>query len=107
MSTHQFQTCDVCRVRLTEDGTDIRPKMGLVVTVGYSVGGFGHRQNLVNFSGEVCEECFAAIGPVIAETFQRLQKRKSGEKSGPIPRATVVGAAKTAFQVLRERWRNK
>ena len=81
--------------------------LGLTVTVGYSVGGWGHRKNLVDFSGEVCQPCFEGIGPTMAEVFAQVKRHQAGEPRQPIPRATVVNVMKTAVRAAKKRWGNR
>jgi len=51
MGKISVETCDLCGSVMTE-------KNGLVIQVGYSKGGWGQRRNWLNWSGEVCPECF-------------------------------------------------
>lgn len=64
MGRTELKTCDICGIPLSmegEFGRQIRSYNGLEVTIGGSRGGWGHRENYVHFSGEVCQECFDAI----------------------------------------------
>lgn len=78
-----YEYCDVCKEPL-----EGRNKMGLVVTIGYSQGGWGHRRNIVNFSGEVCRPCHLALGENFAKSWE--ERRAQIRSPEPPPRAHVI-----------------
>lgn len=84
MASVTVQCCDLCKAPLaiTDErqnpwGTkkSVQRAEGFLLTMGYSqgVGGWGRRQNAVNFSGVICGECFDAASEVYraAERFLR------------------------------------
>lgn len=77
MAQHTLHTCPLCdapiKVCAGWQGTVEKRytgENGAKVELGYSVGGWGHRQNWADFSGEICDACFQELGrllqPVVA-----------------------------------------
>lgn len=62
MGKISVETCDLCGSVMTE-------KNGLTIEIGYSKGGWGQRRNWLNWSGEVCPECFD-VARVQTRTFR-------------------------------------
>ena len=95
--------CDACGVLLDDHGFGMRGlrddcqsvgRVGLVVTFGYSPGGWGQRQNLVNWSGEVCDHCYRLLGVVMAKVWgDRLAAIRAGQPAPELPRATARHAS--------------
>ena len=93
MAAHTLHTCPLCeapikvcagwqgRVEKRYTGEN-----GAKVELGYSVGGWGHRQDWANFSGEVCDACFKELGrllePVVA--FLRGGARSKQHNISPL-----------------------
>ena len=50
----EFIFCDKCEKQITK----YSKKHGICIIAGYSKNGWGQRSNALNWSGEVCEECF-------------------------------------------------
>lgn len=48
---YEIECCDLCHAPIT------REKHGVVITLGFSIGGFGRRQDHANWSGELCPKC--------------------------------------------------
>lgn len=93
MTTHRYevQTCARCDRPIScsnnlRDKMELQPRMGLVITIGYSDGGFGHRRNHVDYAREVCRDCYdealAVCRPVI-EYLSRPPKRR-GDHVQPV-----------------------
>jgi len=92
MATKTTHFCDICEVQLTPLN-----KMGLKVTFGYSRGGWGKRQNHVDFTGEVCEPCYKELGEQMAHEWNFVYR---GMKERKIPIAQVVERNKNWKQRL-------
>lgn len=91
--TREF--CDVCRIAFQAK----QDKHGLCITIGHSAGGWGHRENILNWSGEVCGGCYARLGTDIALAWKAdLRILREGS---PAPRPPP------AARVLRKSWRDK
>jgi hypothetical protein len=54
----KIQLCEICHTPLVLPDCTKRHKNGVVIKMGHSVGGWGSRQRPLEFSGEVCDECF-------------------------------------------------
>jgi hypothetical protein len=86
--------CDACGVDITERAK----RWGLVVTVGYSKGGWGHRENSVNWKGEVCRACYHVMGEKTARFFDAMKgacREGDGDADLPgvepgLPKARIV-----------------
>lgn len=80
--------CSICETIVElESGWNtqvIKHKNGILWgDFGYSIGGWGHRQNFMHsFSGEICDECFNAIKIKINELNETIKKRKGCNKDG-------------------------
>lgn len=99
--------CDACDAEIGGPGPN-ENKMGLVITIGFSKRGWGHRDNLVDFSGEVCEACYIFLGSAVAEIVkERLKDAQNGHvgriykgifASGPpVPPKATVRLSKTTW----------
>lgn len=95
MTTHRYevQTCARCDRPIScsdnlKDRMPLQPRMGLCITIGYSDGGWGQRRNHVDYSREVCQDCYnealAVCQPVI-EYLQRPPERR-GDHVQPVRR---------------------
>lgn len=83
MSRASLKLCDLCERPL--EGyhprlgiRSLEPKQGLVVTIGYSDGGWGSRRNHINFSGEVCLDCYNAVMGDVEQMSQTITKLRQG-----------------------------
>lgn len=66
--------CDLCQKPLK--GLRISRQMhGACLTIGYSIGGWGSRKNHVEWSGEICETCYAEYETIAKAVQLWLQKR--------------------------------
>lgn len=85
------QCCDICN-RPMERRIDARPpitkymdKFGLSIAVAHSTGGWGYAQPWVEFSGEICKECFDALSGSITTLKDQLFKlRKESKYNSPV-----------------------
>lgn len=94
MANVTIQCCDLCGTPLEhvdgrENGgwgarTQHARKEGLCVEIGFSRGGWGRRETPLNFSGEVCGECFVAAEPVLRAVRDFIRNR-GGRKSDQAP----------------------
>lgn len=93
MPTHRYevQTCARCdrpigcSQNLRETLT-LQPRMGLAITIGFSEGGWGSRQNHVDYAKEVCADCYAeaiAVCRPIIEYLSRPPERR-GDHVQPV-----------------------
>lgn len=70
----EITLCDLCQRPLS--GPNISRRMhGTCITLGYSLGGWGSRQNHVEWSGEICEICYAEYETIAQAVKIWLQKR--------------------------------
>lgn len=54
--------CDLCRKLTTDEGKLLEPLHGFCVSLGYSMGGWGSRQNFTpEKSYVICSTCFAKV----------------------------------------------
>lgn len=53
----------------------VRRKDGLVVTVGWSRGGWGRRENAIDFSDEVCGDCFDKALELLQPALEFMQPK--------------------------------
>lgn len=58
-------------------------KNGLVIEMGYSVGGWGYRQNAISFSEEVCDDCFKAAQTVY-DAIEQFMEDRTGRKGDSV-----------------------
>jgi len=54
MGRREVKYCDACH----REGD---PHAGYTLTIGFSMGGWGYRQDAYNWRGEVCEACFQRL----------------------------------------------
>ena len=66
--------CDLCSRVVEGPGIEL-PVHGMAVTLGYSRHGWGRRQNFAEFSGEVCDTCFAEYEVIAKAVALWLDKR--------------------------------
>jgi hypothetical protein len=85
MGRATIDTCDLCGAPL--NGTlgsryeKIAPKNGLCIEVGYSLGGWGYRQNHIVFSGEVCTSCYDLVMPSVDQLKAAMEACRTTESS--------------------------
>lgn len=72
----EIKLCDLCERPLQGPGVLYKIKHGVVVTFGYALGGWGSRHNDVDWSGEVCETCYAEYKKIALAVGAWLEKRK-------------------------------
>jgi hypothetical protein len=77
-------------------------KHGLVITLGFSNGGWGYRQNAVDFSGEVCALCRTEAQKVFdyCQTVIRNFRGRSVDNVSPM-RTDEPQPERRSAQVLR------
>lgn len=81
MADVRIQCCDVCGRPLSHydarsrEQRDHTRKEGLKIELGYSRGGWGRRQDWLDFSGEVCGECFDAAGALLQPIIDFIRNR--------------------------------
>lgn len=75
--THSIECCDWCGKVLEGIRGD---RHGMLVTLGFSKGGWGSREDFINQSKEVCSECFAIYTEMAAAFKHALAKRKDVNK---------------------------
>ena len=88
MATGSFVICGLCGVPLSanhprEGKRKVGRTEGLAVEIGFSRGGWGHREDLVRFSDEVCGECFDSVMDKADELKDLIQQLK-GDR-GKVP----------------------
>ena len=76
--------CDLCGKVVVADQIN-RPKYGVTLTLGYSKGGWGRREDSVNWTGEVCEACFDEY-QVIARAIAHWLTKRNGSR---MPRIVI------------------
>lgn len=74
----RIEKCDICEAILSIGGEKIKKKNGVTWTFGYSVGGWGSRENKPSFSGEVCDECFKCFEKMSTEFNKSLLFSRKG-----------------------------
>lgn len=90
MADVRIQCCDICGAPLqhvdgrTGDKRSHTRKEALKVEIGYSRGGWGFRRDALDFSGEVCGECFGAAEPVL-RAVRDLIRNRGGRKVDQAP----------------------
>jgi hypothetical protein len=89
--TYEIQTCARCDCPIKVSGNlkgkvPTRPMNGIVVDLGYSIGGWGYRQNWLGYSKEVCDECFGEIRAVLQPVIDFLQHppKRDGDNVSPL-----------------------
>lgn len=84
MAIVSMQCCAICdqalegrdgRKGATREKVTVRRKDGLVVTVGWSRGGWGRRENAIDFSDEVCGDCFDKALELLQPALEFIQPR--------------------------------
>lgn len=101
MARATLELCDLCLVPLSgqypgKGSRHVKAKNGLVVTVGYSEGGWGRRRNAIDFSGEVCLTCYDAVMKQAWEMEITLTGLRSKEEhSGQNTQATKAEVAES------------
>lgn len=78
----EITLCDLCEAPIVGPGM-ARSMHGVCVMLGYSVGGWGSRKNFVEWSGEVCDVCFAEY-ETIARAFQLWLRKRDGIRAPEI-----------------------
>jgi hypothetical protein len=81
--------CPICGqiICIQADGKkqQLRPVNGLFYELGYSIGGWGRRQDfLPKFADEICDDCFQEIAPKITEFAEFVGKMKDSRRDGII-----------------------
>ena len=73
----QVELCALCGADLSKSRRD-----GLAVVVGGSTGGWGQRTNAIDFSDEVCHECYDTAMSVFKTLWSDFKKeRKDANKT--------------------------
>jgi hypothetical protein len=72
--TTQITHCDLCE-KVVAGPRIKRTVNGMAITCGFSIGGWGRRENYVAFSGEVCEECFREYKKIAGAIAAWLSQR--------------------------------
>lgn len=83
MGRTELQTCELCELPISMSGVfrrQINAVHGIVITLGYSKGGWGSRNNDIDFSGEVCQECYDLLWEAHKD-IRRLLKDRRGINS--------------------------
>lgn len=65
----QIKCCDLCHAPLKNE------MHGIVLELGYSKGGWGSRENLLKWSGEVCPKCYEEYAKIAAASAVWIKKR--------------------------------
>ena len=77
----EYRLCPVCDKvisigdKIIFDKKDVHSLYGIQLVVGYSKGGWGSREESLNFSEEVCAECFAVLIKKASELVEILRDR--------------------------------
>ena len=110
MADHRYevQTCARCdhpiRVSRNLDGkVPTRPMHGIVVTLGYSEGGWGYRRNWLDYGKEVCDVCFGEIKAVLDPVIEFLQRPpgRQGDNIQPL-RSDELSPGRRETPLLRK-----
>lgn len=86
MAEVKIQCCDLCGKPLQHfDGrtgatANHNRKEALLLVVGFSRGGWGRRRTPLDFSGEVCGECFDAAEPLLRAVRDFVRDRKGWDR---------------------------
>lgn len=68
--------CDLCQRPVKGPGNKpIRPVHGITLELGQSLGGWGRREDLLTWSGEVCEICYGEFRMMHSALELWLRKR--------------------------------
>lgn len=70
MAYETLQRCDICSTPLVKEWHEglakrhecYGKKNGVSIEVKHSPGGWGYSKELINFTGEVCQRCYAELG---------------------------------------------
>lgn len=91
MTQYTLHTCPICEqpIEVTKHGKvlDRRSrKEGCKIELGFSRGGWGFRQDWLNFSGEICGECFDEVGRLLepAVSFVRSGGGRKSDNISPV-----------------------
>lgn len=88
MSTHELFCCPICEepISITNRNGKVekryKPASGIVVMLGYSHGGWGSRENWIDYSNVICADCFATLEAMFAPAveFIRSHGRRKGDQ---------------------------
>lgn len=86
----EMEFCPICQTPLIMDGKKVRDMCGLAIHINTSLGGWGRAYCTINFSEEVCDECFEAVKEKYLPLLQVFKERKGINK----PNITVDKAHK-------------
>ena len=70
---HEIETCPICERIMKADGVRITKINGLKLEAGYSIDGWGQRRDYVDFSKEVCGECFNELEKPIKDFISKCK----------------------------------
>lgn len=65
-----IECCDLCHKPIKSQ------KHGVTITCGHSVGGWGHRETPIEWSGEVCPQCYEEYTKITGAVSGWLKKRE-------------------------------
>lgn len=71
--------CDFCDKLLKDsNGVQVATKHGFTGTLGYSIGGWGSRQNFLKVeSVEICDECFQPVKKASEKLANIIEQQKT------------------------------
>ena len=70
--------CDYCHKKTTNEGKLKEPLNGFIIEVGYSIGGWGSRSDLVpKQTVEICNDCFGKVKQKVNELNAEIKKLKN------------------------------
>lgn len=69
-----IECCDLCNAPLGDE------KNGISIEFGRSIGGWGRRENPVQWQGEVCRKCYAEYETISKAVDGWLEKRHGSKK---------------------------
>lgn len=90
-----IDTCELCDRPL--NGTlgsryeKVHPKNGLCIEIGYSLGGWGYRENHIIFKGEVCTVCYDRLMPAVRNLKEAMDACRAGPLEQLVDRALGEG----------------
>lgn len=90
----EIKLCDLCRAALKGPGV-ARKFNGVHLTFGFSLGGWGYRQNDVDWVGEVCEKCYEEYKTIAIGVGIWLSKRSGVRAPDIIIREHHVSVVQT------------
>lgn len=85
MPDYRVRTCPLCEVVIETSPvglTPAAPRVGLCLEIGFSNGGWGHRQDHAKFSAEVCVACHDEIMDALKPGLEMLAVRQAEVKDG-------------------------